>query len=114
MTAVSAKTRKRALLLVIVLAAELLLSSLFIAAEAHHAAYSPAPYTHAEFAHHDADCHVCRLMETALHALLGRVLDGTAGPSLIAAVFALAVVFALLTRADESQTLVSLKIKLSD
>lgn len=112
--ALSAKMRKRALLLVIVLAAEILLSSLFVAAEAHHAAYEPAPYSHAEFARHDDDCHVCRLMETALHALCGRVLDGTAGPLLIVAVFALAAIFTLLKRAEAAHTLVTLKIKLSN
>ena len=114
MTAFSAKTRKRVLLLVIVLAAEILLSSLFVAAEAHHAACPASPHTHAEFTHNAADCPVCRLMETALHALCGRVLSGTAGPLLVVAVFALAAVFALLKRAAVAQTPVSLKTKLSN
>ena len=114
MPAFSAKTRKRALLLVVVLAAELLLSSLFVAAEAHHVACPASPHTHAEFTHNAADCPVCRLMETALRALCGRVLNGTGGPLLIAVLFALIAVFTLFKRADGAQTLVSLKIKLSD
>lgn len=112
--ALSAKMRKRALLLVIVLAAEILLSSLFVAAEAHHVACPASPHTHAEYTHNAADCPVCRLMETALHALCGRVLDGTAGPLLIVAVFALAAIFTLLKRAEAAHTLVTLKIKLSN